>query len=207
MLGASACDGARERVLGLLGVDDISELDLDAGVPVKATCLTGASGDLPSASSPLLFVLISSQKQRQRPSLLVCEPSDESIEKVKAELADYKRQVTDEGADFGDLAARHSDEPGAFRSRGYLGEFSRGVMVSEFEAIVFQMRPGEISDPFRTEYGFGPGQYRALAADFEIGRHGFKDHDLDKRVENLAFLARRLRAHPAHDDDDRHGRG
>jgi peptidyl-prolyl cis-trans isomerase SurA len=86
--------------------------------------------------------------------VVVPPPSDESIEKVKADLLEYKRMVTDEGADFGDLAARYSDEPGAFRSRGYLGEFSRGVMVPEFEAMVFQMRPGEISDPFRTEYGY-----------------------------------------------------
>ncbi len=81
-------------------------------------------------------------------------PSQESIDKSIADLQALKRKVTDEGADFGELAARNSDEPGAFRSRGFLGEFSRGAMVTEFESVVFQMRPGEISDPFRTEFGY-----------------------------------------------------
>jgi hypothetical protein len=55
------------------------------------------------------------------------------------------------GAAFADVADRHSDCPG---NGGDLGWFPRGEMVDEFEAIVFGMRPGAVSDIFRTGFGF-----------------------------------------------------
>ncbi|MEL6591301.1 MAG: peptidylprolyl isomerase [Bacteroidota bacterium] len=85
--------------------------------------------------------------------VIVPPPSQESIDKAVADLTNYREQAVN-GADFNTLAARYSDEPGANRSRGYLGEFSRGLMVPEFEEVVYSMREGEISQPFRTEFGY-----------------------------------------------------
>ncbi len=64
------------------------------------------------------------------------------------------RQILDQlqaGADFAKMAAEHSDCPD---NGGDLGFFARGQMVEAFDAVVFDMQPGEISDVFRTEYGF-----------------------------------------------------
>jgi parvulin-like peptidyl-prolyl isomerase len=55
------------------------------------------------------------------------------------------------GEAFESLADQYSDCPGR---GGDLGFFSRGQMVDEFEAVVFALHPGEISDIFRSPFGY-----------------------------------------------------
>jgi parvulin-like peptidyl-prolyl isomerase len=55
------------------------------------------------------------------------------------------------GEAFESLADQYSDCPGR---GGDLGFFQRGQMVDEFEVIVFALNPGEISDIFRTPFGY-----------------------------------------------------
>ena len=49
------------------------------------------------------------------------------------------------------MADKVSDCPG---NGGDLGWFGHGKMVEEFEEVVFQMAPGEISAPFKSVFGF-----------------------------------------------------
>jgi peptidyl-prolyl cis-trans isomerase D len=58
------------------------------------------------------------------------------------------------GADFAQLAAQYSDDPGSKNQGGDLGFFPRGRMVPEFDEAVFSMAPGSISDPVRTSFGY-----------------------------------------------------
>lgn len=58
------------------------------------------------------------------------------------------------GADFEDIARRESEDPGSARQGGNLGYFGRGVMVPEFEEVAYSLKPGEISAPFATSYGY-----------------------------------------------------
>lgn len=79
--------------------------------------------------------------------------SEESRKRADSVLTQYRKQVIEDDADFNALAKSYSDEPAARQSGGDLGWFGRGQMVPEFEAVVYQMRPGEISEPFETEFG------------------------------------------------------
>jgi len=54
------------------------------------------------------------------------------------------------GEDFRTVADRDSDCKG---NGGDLGWFARGVMVEEFEDIVFELSPGEQSAIFETRFG------------------------------------------------------
>lgn len=56
-----------------------------------------------------------------------------------------------QGEPFESVARRFSDEHG---QAGDLGTFARGRMVDKFENVVFRMKPGEISDVFKTEFGY-----------------------------------------------------
>ena len=56
-------------------------------------------------------------------------------------------------ANFAKLAAK-SDEPGAAERGGDLGLFGKGMMVPEFEKAVLAIKPGEISQPVLTSFGY-----------------------------------------------------
>ncbi|HWP99522.1 MAG TPA: peptidyl-prolyl cis-trans isomerase [Vicinamibacterales bacterium] len=58
------------------------------------------------------------------------------------------------GADFAELARRHSQDEATAKNGGDLGFFGRGAMVREFEEAAFSMAAGQVSDPVKTAYGY-----------------------------------------------------
>ena len=58
------------------------------------------------------------------------------------------------GGDFAAAAKRFSMDSASAVQGGELGWFRRGVMVKEFEDVAFRLRPGEISFPVETPFGF-----------------------------------------------------
>ena len=59
-----------------------------------------------------------------------------------------------DGQDFADLAREYSEDPGSARYGGELGYAARGTMVPEYEAAAMRMKPGEISQPIESDFGF-----------------------------------------------------
>jgi peptidyl-prolyl cis-trans isomerase D len=59
-----------------------------------------------------------------------------------------------QGSDFGELAAKHSQDPGSKDSGGDLGWFGRGQMVEEFENAVFGAKPGDVIGPVQSRFGY-----------------------------------------------------
>lgn len=64
----------------------------------------------------------------------------------------YKALI--KGADFAELAQRCSDDKGSARRGGDLSWVQRGYMVKEFEDAIFAMKPGEISKPILSPFGY-----------------------------------------------------
>lgn len=58
------------------------------------------------------------------------------------------------GEDFAKLAKEYSDDPGSKNSGGDLGFQAPGVFVPEFQVRLDQLKDGETSPPFRTQYGW-----------------------------------------------------
>ncbi len=63
-------------------------------------------------------------------------------------------KFTANGDSFAAMAKEYSDDPGSARTGGELGWASRGTMVPEFEAAVFRLKPGEISMPVESDFGY-----------------------------------------------------
>lgn len=57
------------------------------------------------------------------------------------------------GADFAELAMKHSDDKGSGRQGGELGWVGMNMTIPAFEEKIFSMKNGEISEPFETPIG------------------------------------------------------
>ena len=57
------------------------------------------------------------------------------------------------GEDFAKLAGEYSID-GSRRRGGDLGDFTRGVMVREFEEAAFSLQKGEVSGIVKTQFGY-----------------------------------------------------
>jgi len=66
--------------------------------------------------------------------------------------AELKTQIED-GADFADLAKQHSSCPSSSNG-GDLGEFGPGMMVPEFDKVVFSADIGAVQGPVKTQFGY-----------------------------------------------------
>jgi peptidyl-prolyl cis-trans isomerase SurA len=64
------------------------------------------------------------------------------------------RVALENGADFAELAAAKSEDPGSKSRGGDLGTFGRGEMVPEFEAAAFAAPLGKVVGPVRTNFGW-----------------------------------------------------
>lgn len=75
------------------------------------------------------------------------------VAKVKAEAEKVLAEAR-KGADFGQLATKYSKDSGSAKQGGELGWFTKEKMVPEFSEAAFALKPGEISDLVRTQFGF-----------------------------------------------------
>ncbi len=83
--------------------------------------------------------------------LLKTEGKDDAVVKAKAE--ELLKQARG-GADFAELAKKNSEDEASAKNGGDLDYFGKGRMVPEFDAAVFAMQPGQISDLVKTQYGY-----------------------------------------------------
>ena len=58
------------------------------------------------------------------------------------------------GEDFGELARTHSDDQASAINKGELGWLNPGDLIPQFEKVTDSLAPGEVSPPFRTQYGW-----------------------------------------------------
>ena len=61
------------------------------------------------------------------------------------------KEELDQGTPFTSIATKYSDCPD---NGGSLGQVQRGQMVEEFEDIMFNLGPGQVSDIFQTRFGY-----------------------------------------------------
>jgi peptidyl-prolyl cis-trans isomerase D len=100
---------------------------------------------------------IGGQEERRASHILIAAAKDASAAeraKAKAKADDVLAQAKKSPDSFAELARKFSQDPGSAAKGGDLDYFTRGAMTKPFEDAAFSMKPGEISGPVETEFGF-----------------------------------------------------
>lgn len=136
----------RDPILGQLAVD---EDGLEAALVERG--LTVAFLDrvyVPyfAAANVITRQLAAGRSLDQREARHILVATREEAEEVIAAL--------EGGADFAELAAERSQDPGSAAQGGSLGLQPPGVFVPPFDAFVWGAEVGDVSDPVETTFGF-----------------------------------------------------
>jgi len=88
--------------------------------------------------------------------LITADPAGgaDAKQKARARAQEIYDQVKQKPDSFAELARKYSQDPGSAEKGGDLGYFTHGSMVKGFDDAVFKMKPGEISPPVESEYGY-----------------------------------------------------
>jgi peptidyl-prolyl cis-trans isomerase D len=75
-------------------------------------------------------------------------------ERVKAKAEGILTKLKKNPKKFSEFAKKYSEDPESAKKGGDLGFFSRGLMVKEFDDVVFNMKVNNISEIIETQFGF-----------------------------------------------------
>ena len=92
------------------------------------------------------------RQTRARHILLALDALTDDAE-ARRQLEALRERIVN-GQDFGKLARTHSDDPGSASRGGALGWLDPGSTVPVFERTMDSLEPGEISEPFRSRFGW-----------------------------------------------------
>lgn len=96
---------------------------------------------------------LTTPETRNASHILLTVDEKNNDEAVKKKILDLKKRI-EQGEDFSTIAREFSQDPGSVADGGELGDIERGAMVPPFEDALFNMQPGEVSDPVKTQFGW-----------------------------------------------------
>lgn len=86
--------------------------------------------------------------------LIQVKPTEEDEKRIVEQLKEIRQKILD-GADFSEMALKHSDDENVTKDKGHLGVFELDkLQIPQFRQVLANMKPGEISEPFKTDYGY-----------------------------------------------------
>ena len=87
--------------------------------------------------------------------VVVPETSKEETDKVIDRLREFRTDVLENGSSFTTKAVLYSEDPGSKRKGGkYTLNKKRPRMTKEFREVAFSLEEGDISEPFKTDFGY-----------------------------------------------------
>lgn len=86
--------------------------------------------------------------------LKIPKMNETQIQDIKNRLEDYRQKILNGEYSFSTLARLYSEDPGSASKGGNLGFVERGQLYSEFEAVAFALKTGEISHIVETQAGY-----------------------------------------------------
>lgn len=155
---SSAPDRAPGGLMGLRSAERYPPLFLEATQNLRAGGIAG-----PVRSGAGFHVLkVVEKKQAGMPAVSITQTRARHIllrvtpqlseSAAKTKLADFKQRLARGQADFAALAREHSED-GSAKQGGDLGWANPGMFVPEFEQVMNNLAPGQVSDPLTSRFG------------------------------------------------------
>jgi peptidyl-prolyl cis-trans isomerase SurA len=120
------------------------------------------------------------EKIRTRHILIMVAPTDKDEQRTIAQLNEIREKAL-AGQPFDSLAVLYSDDENVTKDRGLLGTFQPDqLIIPEFKKVVNSLKEGEISEPFKTDYGYHivKLEKKESARDISLEKDWQKIHDL-----------------------------
>ena len=136
-------------------------------------------------SNPRDFVV--PEKRHVRHILLKApkEMDPKEREEIRNKAESIRTRISN-GEDFEAVAKSESQDEGSQANGGDLGLLSPGSMSSTFEQAAFKLKPGEISNPVRTEQGYHLIRVDAITEESQKSFEESKQQIIDKLLEERA---------------------
>jgi peptidyl-prolyl cis-trans isomerase SurA len=105
---------------------------------------------------------------------------DKAKEKVLEKAQDIKKRL-DAGEDFGELAKEFSEDASAIEG-GLIGYVKKGQLMKEFDEVVFNLKPQEISPIIKSDLGF-----HIFKVDKKIPAHTRAFSEVREEIQNMLY--------------------
>lgn len=92
-------------------------------------------------------------KQTHARHILIRTGANTTSEEAKKTLSEIKKEIQS-GKEFSELAKKHSQDPGSKTKGGDLGWSDPGTFVAAFDDVMNRLKDGEISEPFKSQFGW-----------------------------------------------------
>lgn len=156
---SDAQDALQGGVLGWRSADRLPEMFAEALVRLKP----GEVSEVLQSSAGFHVLKLLEQRgasalgapvtQTRARHILIRTNERVSEAEARRRLADLRERIVGGGADFAELARANSDDTTAGRG-GDLDWLYQGDTVPEFERAMSALKPGEISEPVKTPFGY-----------------------------------------------------
>ena len=121
---------------------------ITSGIRVTPSEVQKFYRDIPKDEIPLIAETI-----EVRQIVLQPEIPNEEIQRIKDRLNEFRDQIK-QGSKMSTLAVLYSEDPGSQPRGGEYGLMPRGTFVSEFAAVAYNLKKGDVSRVVKTDFGF-----------------------------------------------------
>ena len=121
---------------------------------------------IPEDSIPLINAEVEYAQILREP-----KPDEAEVRRVRRKIEEYRESVFKGEKEICIVAMLYSEDPGSAKDCGELGLVPLGTMVPEFDAVAMSLKEGEVSQVFKTQYGYHFMQMVERRGEYYNARH------------------------------------
>tara|TARA_B110000902_G_scaffold202565_1_gene230091 strand:- start:213 stop:1595 length:1383 start_codon:yes stop_codon:yes gene_type:complete len=124
--------------------------------------------------------------------VLNAAPTKEENDRIVTKLNEIKKQI-EEGASFKMKAIINSDDPGVTQNEGRYEVTKDSPFIKEFKEMAFSLDVGQISKPFKSDFGYHLMQLHEVRGNMRVASHILMQPDIpDTRLKDTQQRAEQI---------------